>query len=149
VIGVGSPAGARRGGRNHRPDPAPFPADDGTPSPPADDQHRRQWRAPMGRGRVWWERNWGSATAIGPQTMGWRITASPHRTSLDNRSTLWAGWARDTAHLSKSRRAARRREAIADRTPGMGDHRPAIGRGRTIGRHCGWSAHLMSALTRL
>ena len=41
----GSPAGSRRrGGGDHRPDPAPFPADDGTPSPPADDQHSRQWR---------------------------------------------------------------------------------------------------------
>ena len=33
--------------------------------------------------------------------------------------------------------------------PGVGDYRPAVGCGRTIGRHCGWSAHLMSALTRL
>jgi len=40
-------------------------------------------------------------------------------------------------------------DAIADRPPGTGDHRPAVGRGRTIGRHCGRSAHLMSALTRL
>ena len=37
VIGVGSPAGARRGRGDHRPDAAPFPADDGTPSPPVDD----------------------------------------------------------------------------------------------------------------
>jgi len=36
------------------------------------------------------------------------------------------------AHLSKRRRAARRRDAIADRMPGMGDHRPAIGRGSTM-----------------
>jgi len=48
MIGVGSPAGARRG--CHRPDPAPFPADDGTPTPPADDQHSRQWRAQNGGG---------------------------------------------------------------------------------------------------
>jgi len=49
------------------------------------------------------------------------------------------GWARETAssgqvsgavaHLSKSRRAARRRDAIADRMLGVGDHRPAVGRG--------------------
>ena len=46
------------------------------------------------------------------------------------------------AHLSKSRRAARRRrDAIADRMLGIGDHRPAVGRWQ--------SAHLMSALTRL
>jgi len=77
----------------------------------------------------------------------------------DNRLTSLAGWARETAgsgrvsgavaHLSKSRRAARRRDAIADRMLGMGDHRPEVGRRRTIGRHCGLSAHLMSALTRL
>jgi len=54
MIGVGSPAGARRGGGDHRPDPAPFPADDGTLSPPAADQHSRQWRTQNGRvGRVW------------------------------------------------------------------------------------------------
>ena len=83
----------------------------------------------------------------------------PPRTPLDNWSTSRAGWADETAgsgwvsvavaHLSKSRRAARRRAAIADRMPGMGDHRPTVGRGRTIGRHFGWLAHLMSALTRL
>ena len=38
VIRVGSPVGAMGGG-DHRPDPAPFLVDDGTPSPPADDQH--------------------------------------------------------------------------------------------------------------
>ena len=49
MIRVGSPAGARRGG-DHRPDPA----DDGTLSPPAADQHSRQWRTQNGRvGRVW------------------------------------------------------------------------------------------------
>jgi len=52
------------------------------------------------------------------------------------------GWARETAssgrvsgavaHLSKSRRAARRRDAIADRMLGMGDHSPAVGRGRMM-----------------
>jgi len=74
-------------------------------------------------------------------------------------STSRAGWARETAgsgwvsstvaHLSKSRHAARQRDAIADWMPGMGDHKPAVGRSRTIGRHCGQSGHLMSALTRL
>ena len=58
----------------------------------------------------------------------------PRRTPLDNRSTSWAGWARKTAssgrvfgavaHLSKSRRTARRRYSITDWMPGMGDHRP-------------------------
>ena len=55
------------------------------------------------------------------------------------------GWVRETAgsgrvsgavaHLSKRRRAARRRDAIADRTDrmlGMGDHRPAVGRARMM-----------------
>ena len=32
VIGVGSPAGARRVEGDHQPEPAPFPANDGTPS---------------------------------------------------------------------------------------------------------------------
>jgi len=65
---------------------------------------------------------------------GREITASPsRRTPLDNRSTLRAVWARETAgsgrvfgpvvHLSKSRRAARRRVAIADQMLGVGDHR--------------------------
>ena len=68
----------------------------------------------------------------------------PRRTPLgnDNWLTSLAGWARETAgsgrvsgavaHLSKSRRAARRRDAIADRMPGMGDHRPAVGRWPTL-----------------
>ena len=63
VIGVGSPAEARRGRGDHRPYPAPFPADDGTPSPPA--------------GRVRGERDQGSAMAIDPRTMRRGITASP------------------------------------------------------------------------
>ena len=71
VIGVGSPAGARRGRGDHQPDPAPFPADDGTSSPPADDQHSQQWHTQNGRGV------WGSTTAIGPRTTGRGITASP------------------------------------------------------------------------
>ena len=61
------------------------------------------------------------------------------QTPLDNRTTSRGGWARETAgsgrvsgamaHLSKSRRAARRRDAIADRMLGVGDHRPDVGRG--------------------
>ena len=52
--------GARRGG-DHRSDPAPFPADDGTPTPPADDQHSRQWHTQNGRGDTG-ERDRGSTT---------------------------------------------------------------------------------------
>ena len=84
VIGVGSLAEARRGRGDHWLDPA----DDGTPSPPADDRHSGQWRTQNGRGKGTGERDRGSATAI-------------------------------------------------------------VGRCWTIGRHCGRSAHLMSALTRL
>ena len=119
MIGVGSPAGARRG--CHRPDPAPFPADDGTPTPPADDQHSRQWRAQNGGGlrrSVTGEAQRPSA----PRTTGQGITASP---PVGRRWTR-EGWARETAssgrvfgavaHLSKSRRAARRRDAIGSPT---------------------------------
>ena len=138
VIRVGSPVWVQRGRGDHRLDPASFPADDGTPSPPAGDQHSRQWRTQNGRG--------GTGKCNGLRTTGRGITPSPHQTSLDNQLTSRAGWAREMAgsgrvsgagaHLSKSRRAARRRDLIADRMPGMGDHRPAIVRGRTISRHC-------------
>ena len=143
VIGVGWPAGARRG--CHRPDPAL------RRSRPMTELHRRLRTiniagsgAPQnGRGGTW-ECDRGSAAAIGPRTTGQGITASPRRTPLDNdnRLTSLAGWAREmagsgrvsgaVAHLSKSRRAARRRDAIADRMLGMGDHRPAVRRGRTM-----------------
>ena len=122
----------------------------------------RQLRAQNGRGK----RDRGSATAIGPRTTGRGITASPppvgHRWTISRRRGVCAretagsgrvsgalatavvilrNDGRAVAHLSKSRRAARRRDAIADRMLGIGDHRPAVGRWR--------SAHLMSALTRL
>jgi len=38
---------------------------------------------------------------------------------------------------------------ITDWPQGTGKPQAHIGWGRTIGQHCGWSAHLMSALTRL
>ena len=87
VIGVGSLAGARRGEGRSSADPAPFPADDGTPSAPADDQHSRQWCAQNGRGRVR-----GSATGKvqRPSAPRRRVVESPpppRRTPLDNRST--------------------------------------------------------------
>ena len=56
-----------------------------------------------------------------------------HRLPPVGRRWTREGWARETAssgrvsgavaHLSKSRRAARRRDVIADRMLGMGDHR--------------------------
>ena len=51
--------------------------------------------------------------------------------------------------MCQNRLATRWGDAIADWTLGMGDRRPAVGRGRTINRHRRGSAHLMSALTRL
>jgi len=70
-------SGGAKGGRgDHRPDPAPFPADDGTPTPPADDQHSRQWHAQNGRGGTG-ERDRGSTTAIGHRATGRGITAFP------------------------------------------------------------------------
>jgi len=122
VIGVGSPAGARRG--CHRRDPAPFPADDGTPTPPADDQHSRQWHAQNDRWEGTGERDRGSTTAIGPLTTGRGITAS-----LPPVGRRWTreGWARETAssgrvsgavvHLSKSRRAAQQQCDGGTRSP--------------------------------
>ena len=68
----------------------------------------------------------GSTTAVGPRTTGRGITAYPPV----GRCWTWEGWARETAsscrvsgavaHLSKSRRAARLRDAIADLDAGHG-----------------------------
>ena len=123
-------AGARREGGDNRPDPAPFPADDGTPSMLADDRHSGQWHTQNGRGEGYGEAQRPSAPGQWPR----ESPPPPRRTPLDNRSTSWAGWAHKTAssgrvfgavaHLSKSRRTARRRYSITDRMPGMGDHRP-------------------------
>ena len=101
--------------------------------------HRRLWTISMPAvalqkrpGEGTGEHDRGSAVVIGPRTTGRGITASPRRTPLDNdnRLTSLAGWAREmaisgrvsgaVAHLSKSRHAARRRDAIADRMLGMG-----------------------------
>jgi len=93
----------------------------------------RNFTCVIGVGSPAWARR-GRATGEAQRTTGREITASPsRRTPLDNRSTLRAVWARETAgsgrvsgpvaHLSKSRRAARRRVAIADRMLGVGDHR--------------------------
>jgi len=50
--------------------------------------------------------------------------------------TAGSSWVSGTvAHVSKHRLGLRRRDAIADRPLGTGDPRPAIGHGRTIGRH--------------
>jgi len=73
MIGVGSSAGARRGGDDHRPDPAPFPADDGTPSP-LRTINIAGGGAPKTAGERYGGARPGSATAIGPRTMGQGIT---------------------------------------------------------------------------
>ena len=128
--GVRSPAGARRGRGDHRPNPAPFPADDGTQSPPVDDRHSGRWRTQNGRGSTTGKVQRPSAPRLRagespPPPVGRRWTIGRRR-GRDGR-VKWraaAGW--------KSRRAARRRDAIADRMPGMGDHRPAVGRWPTL-----------------
>jgi len=76
--------------------------------------------------------------AIGPRTMGRGITA-PRRTPLDNQSTSRADLACETAgsgwvsgavtHVSKHMLGTRQGDAIADRMPGMGNHRLAVGCG--------------------
>jgi len=84
VIGVGSPAGREGGRGDHRPDPAPFPAKDRTPTPPADDQHSRQWHAQNGRGEG--VRRSVTGEAQRPSAPGRRAGESPpttRRTPLD------------------------------------------------------------------
>jgi len=86
------------------------------------------------------DKNWSSSRVPG----GWAcLTAGSGRVSgsVVHVSKLWAG--------TRQRETEGVRVAIVDRTPGTGDQRPAVVRGRTIHRHRGQSAHLMSALTRL
>jgi len=65
--------------------------------------------------------------------VGHRMTIGRRHGGGWAREMAGSGWVSGTvAHLSKSRRAARRRDAIADRMLGMGDHRPAVGRGRMM-----------------
>jgi len=110
--------------------------------------HRHLWTiniagsgAPETAGaRVRAERDRGNAMAIGPRGPddGPENHPPPCWTSLDNRSTSRAGWARETAgssrvsgalaHVSKHMLGTRQGDAIANQMPGMRDHRPAIGR---------------------
>jgi len=76
-----------------------------------------------------------------PSAPGRRAGESPPPPAVGRRWTR-EGWARETAssgrvscavaRLSKSRRAAQWRDVIADRMLGMGDHRPAVERGRMM-----------------
>jgi len=125
MIGVRSPAGARRG----RPALTPFPANAGIPLPPADNRHSRWWRAQCHKtagGLVQEERDRGSLMAIGPQTVGRGITMPPSDTA--GQSVDVAGWACKTA--GSGRRCGVPVEtlagnvmgdAIADWTPGTGN----------------------------
>jgi len=119
-----------------------FPAADGTPSAPADDQHSRQWCAQNGRGRVH-----GSATGEvqRPLAPGRLAGESPPPPSVGHCWTIGRRRGGDGCvkrraaaaspapwRTCQSRHAARRRDAIADWMLGMGDHRPAVGRARMM-----------------
>jgi len=142
-------------GGDHRPDPAPFPADDRTPSPPAYEQHSRQWRAENGWGEGTGERDSGSATAIG------RCARESLPTPLDvagRRRGVAGGMG---AWNSRQRPGLRRRGAPVNKqtcsaTEGR-DRRPDAGYGRPqclfsvyskpmgccLGSDLGWSAEPM------
>ena len=137
VIGVGSPAGARRRG-DHRPDPAPFPADDGTPSSLRTINLGRQLRAQncvlktVGGGGYGGARL-GKCNGYRPADDGPGNHPPSRRTPLDNQST-----SRGDARVKRRAAAAspapwsicqkadvqRDGDAIADRMLGIGDHRP-------------------------
>ena len=93
----------RRGREDHRPDPAPFPADDGSPS--------RLWMINIGRQlraqvKTVGRRVRGSATGevqrlSGPRTMGLGITAPPpvgHRWTISRRRGTGKNWFRQTGY---------------------------------------------------
>ena len=134
MIGVGSPAGARRdGGRS--------PAGPQRCSRPTPGRHRSiniagsgaPKRHKMGgecyRGRVTGDAQW----PIGLRTTGRVIAARPCQTPLDNRSTSWADRRMKrrvsgaVVHALKHRLGMRREDTIADRPLGMGNPR-ACGR---------------------
>jgi len=107
-------------------------------------QYSRQWRAQNGRGVEYGGSATGECNGHWPADDGPGITASPPPPSdtAGQSVDVAAGGARETAgsgrvsgavaHLSKCRCAARRRDAIADQMLGMGDHRPAVKRGRMM-----------------
>jgi len=75
-----------------------------------------------------------------PGTTGRGITPHPSWTPLDNRWTSLADWAREMAgsgrvsgavmHVPKLMLGTRQGDAIANWMPGIGDHKPTVGRGR-------------------
>ena len=87
------------------------------------------------RGRVWRERDRGSATAIGPRTTGQGITASPpsRRTPLDNRSTS-QGDGRVKRRAAAASPAPWRTYQNADLQRDRGTRSPVAGCGRPQAR---------------
>ena len=139
--------GARGGGIAGR-TPMSFTADAGTPSVPL--AHLKRHKTARGgsyKGSTTGEAQW----LISPRTMGWGITVPllplPCQTPLDNQSTSWedgrmkrraaagslALWR--TCHNANMERDGGTRSPTGPQTPSSGDPRPAVGRGRTIGRH--------------
>jgi len=118
-----------------------FPAADGTPSAPADDQHSRQWCAQNSRGRVR-----GSATGEvqRPSAPGRLAGESPPPPPVGHRWTIGrrrgGGWVRETAgsgrvsgavaHLSKQTCSATEGRDRRPNRPNAGYGRP----GPTVGR---------------
>ena len=109
VIGVGSPAGARRGRGDHRPDPAPFPADDRTPSRLRTINTAGSCALKTVRGRVRGESDRGSATAIGPRTTGRESPPPP----LSRRMRWTIGRRRGRMHGGEDARVKRRAAAAS------------------------------------
>ena len=146
----------REGGDDHRLDPAPFPVDDGTPSPPVDDQHSWQWRTRNGWGEGTGGARPGKCNGHWPPGPGRRAGESPPplldvaRQSVDVAGGMgaWNGWQQPGLWCLGTHVETHAGNATGgrDRQPDARYERPQA-RHRTIGRHCGRLAHLMSALT--
>ena len=124
-----------------------FPADAGTPSPPADDRHSdiAGGGAPEIAGGGGYR---GSATGeaqwlIGLWMAGRGIAVPPSSSDAAGQSVdITGGWERKPAgrgrvsgtavHLWKSRLGTQGGGRIADRMPGTGDHTLAVGRSANI-----------------
>jgi len=149
VIGVGSSAGAQ--GWWAMPDPIAA----------CGRSHSRWWRVrniakrPGGgygrsaTGVAQWPIGRGIAPPTSDAARQLVVVASARRMGAFNggqRSDLWrSGACVETRARKVTERRGKGGVAIVDRTPGTGDQRPAI----AIGRHCGRSVQLMSALMRL
>jgi len=85
LLPVLQPLGREGGGGDRRPDPAPFPADDGTPSRSTQRAVARPKWPGEGTGITIWEAQWPSAPEEGPGNH----SPPPRQTPLDNRPTQW------------------------------------------------------------